>query len=725
MISSTRRHISIAVLTLLAGACADPPATSDSASSTGTGSSGDSETTPTSEPPTGGNTDDTGPPTTHEPRYFLRIDDDPVPPVHLEMDRAKVLEVFGEEATKNIKLLDVDSTPLLDEVLARLLSACGDDWNVYTPIANNKLPADPKHDCSKTELGQSFGADWKNSPQFQMVRLLTMTPRNARVGGTVLNDMEKLFRNSENNFGEFSFQDVLAASLFCPYKQGESADVCTGKLKSTSKDEEAQEKELHVRPFIATSVLADTLKTTLLASHPNIDNPNGLLPVTLYDALFDMKPLADKFGPFGKPGDEKYHPGLLMHDDSDADGVDEFTTRSDALTDQFRMAAVAESNLRLVEGIDASVGAGSMFISRDPNAPLAFDFSEEADKVQLLGIAPNPIVDMRMRLAELDGGAAPGKLAPVPSCDGTHGDSHEACKANLPNAPLGQQYIWSQPKWSLEYIVAQAAFASFGKRQYQYCFIPFDPQTCLTDAKIGNPAGWTLFTSELDTPKFPQEQYFWEMLLDVAQQSLHDYLGPDVEDIDKDGNKTELISRSGGAPEIVEGALNPIFALKNLSIGLTAEEMIAQIRPNLQDQADYIANVILGKYWKHNDRLDFFYHRPAPGAPPMLFFVAKSDSNFDQIKDGKPVPHLLPYAYENPGFFSDAALTTKVSKAINDVDPKDPKGEPLETQHEQYQLPTGETVLYIQDDEKKTYRLRFFVPKSSDPTEIVVHVVPV
>jgi hypothetical protein len=31
----------------------------------------------------------------------------------------------------------------------------------------------------------------------------------------------------------------------------------------------------------------------------------------------------------------------------------------------------------------------------------------------------------------------------------------------------------------------------------------------------------------------------------------------------------------------------------------------------------------------------------------------------------------------------------------------------------------------MQDDEKKVYRLRFFVPTGADPTEIVVHVRPV
>ncbi len=688
-------RLSVPLIALLLG-CGDATATSDTDASSGSsGSTGDTPTT--TDPPTTGETE-TGVPVEAEARYFLRIDDNPVPPVKLEMDRAKVLEVFGEAATKKIKLLDVDSTPLLDEVLARIQSSCGTAWDDYDAnIPNNKLPVDAKHDCSMTELGMTFGPNWKTSPQFQMVRLLTMTARNARVGGTVMNDMEKLFGANQNNFGEFSFQDVLAASLFCPLAPNEDANTCTDKLMSINPGEVAQEKILHVRPFISTAVLADTLKTTLMLSHPNIANPDGKLPVTLYDALYDMKPLADKFGPVDD------HPGLLMHDDSDNDGVDEFTTRSDALTEDFMMAAVAESNLRLVDGIDASVGAGSMFVNTGA-APLSFDFLDEK-KVQLLGIAPNPIVDMRMRITEL--------ATSVPSCDGTHGDSAEACKTNLPESPLGgDKYVWSMPLWSLERIVAQAAYATFKDRTYTRCFVNFDAQTCLTDAKIGvngAPKGWTVFFTELDTPKFPPPQFFWEMLLDVAQETLHDFSGPDVDDFDKDGDKTELTARADGKLEIEEGQLNPIFALKGLSIGLTAEQMIAQIRPNLQEQADFIANVILGKFWKHNAHLDFYYRRVAPGAPPALFFVHPSDPVPDATGEA-----LGAYAYKNPGFFADAALTTKLSST---------KLDPIaETEHEKFLLPAGETVLYIEDDEDRVHRLRFFVPAGDDPTEIVVHV---
>jgi len=687
------------VLALLASACPDAPTASGTDTDTeGTSSSGDGTSTAT--PTTG---DDTGEPAVAEGRYFLRIDDDPVPPVRLEMDRAKVIEVFGEEATKNIKLLDVDSTPLLVEILAQIQSSCGDGWDNYDHEPNNPkdpnkpsktntnfpndpnsipnfdLPIDPAYDCSVSELGKTYGADWLHSPQFAMVRLLTMTPRNAVLKGTVLAEFEAYITDgfADKNPNGFTFPDILAASLFCGFDDDPKA--CTDKLSDSamfgSQANKAHEKSLHTRPFIPTAVLTDVLKRTLMASHPNIANDQGLLSVTLYDALKDMQPLAKKFGPV--PG----HPGLLMPDDAD------FTTRSDALTPDFKMLAIADSNLRLVEGIDVSRGAGSMFIST-ADAPLAFDFMDPA-KVQLLGIADAPTVDMRMRITEL----GPSQTAPtngiVPSCVA----GPDPCLDNTPGAPVGAEYIWSQPLWSLERIIAEAAYSSFSGLSYPlYCFVG---KPCSASASIGaepeGAPGWTKFEIGIQGLDAPPAQYLWEMLLSVAQVAVHN---PALD------NKP-----------IYEGYANPIFALKNLSIGLSAEQMIAQIRPNLQAQAGYIANLILGKFWKHNARLDFFYHRAAPGAPPVLFFIGPDDPRPDDSGEA-----LLSYTYDPAkiGFFADPALTDKRSSTTLDGVP--------EAAHEKLRLAEGETILYMQDDEQKLYRLRFYVPTGADPTEIVVHV---
>lgn len=685
---------------LAAAACLPGPATSDSASETGSssGSSGDDTSAPTT-------ADEPEPPALGEARYFLRVDDEPVPPVRLEMDKAKSLEVFGEAAARNIKLLDVDSSPLLVDILGRIQSSCGDGWDNYdyepanpkdpnkpskknpnfpndpNSIPNVDLPIDPAHDCSLTELGLTYGPDWKHSPQFAMVRLLTMTPRNAVLKGTALEDFETLIAQFvDKNPNGFTLPDILAASLFCGFAA--NPKVCTDNLNDAkvfeSQANRAHEQKLHTRPFIATDVLAQTLKRTLMASHPNIANDQGLLPVTLYDALKDMQPLSEKFGPVDG------HPGLLMPDDAN------FTTRSDALTPDFKMVATAESNLRLVEGIDASRGAGAMFISTAA-APLSFDFLDES-RVQLLGIAEAPTVDMRMRIAELGPSARPPQSGFVPACDA----GLDPCLNNIPGAPVGDEHIWSQPVWSLEYIIADAAYASFNALKYPlYCFVPGNP--CSASASIGKEPGapgWTEFLIGLNGLEAPPAQYLWELLLSVAQVAVH--------------------NPAADNKPIAEGDANPIFALKQLPIGLTAAQMIAEIRPNLQAQAGYIANVILGKFWKNNDHLDFYYRRGADGGPPLLFFVAPGDPRPDPAKPDE----LAPYNYARPGFFADPALTNRLSRTTLDG--------VADTEHEKLQLSPGETTVYMQDDAATTYRLRFFVPPgAADPTEIVVHVRPV
>lgn len=675
------------LLPALAGCPSGGPAdtTETDGATTDIGSSGEPEPT-TGEPL---------PPTIPTNRYFLRIDDTPPPPVVLEMNKTKALEIFGEQAAKDIKLIDVDSDALLAEVLARIQSSCGDAWDDYVDVPNASLPVSAGHDCSKTELGKTYGSNdpnsdkyWGRSAQFAMVRLLTMTPRNAVVATTVMEDFQYLFSLYDNEtVNGLTFSDVLAAALFCgDHPLGPVQ--CTEKLKD-SKLDKAHEKELHTRPFIAVDVLKETLKVTLLASHPQIANTEGKLPVTLYDALKDMQPLSDKFGEV-----PDVHPGLLVKDDVD------FTTYSDALTPAFKMIATAESNLRRVDGIDASVGAGEMFLSLAP-APLAFDFMDE-QKVVFEGVTEVPTVDMRMMIAEL-----PTK---VPSCTA----GLDTCGGNLPDAPAGEEYVWAQPLHALERIVAQAAYAAFKDLEYPfYCFAPGLP--CEAGASIGPspsqpgaPVGWAFFDIKIDNLNAPAPQFLWEMLLDVAQDILHDPRGNDA--FDRDPNGKIVGDEKNTADNIPEGMARPVFALKKVPLGLSATQLLTAIRETLQTQSDKIADVILGNYWTKNARLDFYYRRAGDGGPPYLFFVGPNDRRPTEADPAQ----LDGYAYKNPGFFADVALTQKLSA-------KDIPGVP-DTEHEKYQLPEGTSTLYMQDDTDAVYQLDFTVPPGADPVEIVVRV---
>lgn len=559
------------------------------------------------------------------PRYFLRVEDGPPPPITLELDKQKALEVFGEDAARQITLLDVDSTDMLLNVLERIQNACGTGWQADAP--------DPNHDCDATLLGQSFGPSWQTTPEFAMVRLLGMTPANANVTGTSLADFKELIDGNPGTFA-FSFGDVLADTLG---------------ISRTS-------------PFIPLQNLVTALQQQLMGTHPAINNPAGTLPITMYDALLDMTPLSTKLGPAGD------HPGVLVPDDPS------FTTKSDALQPDFRMRVVAESNLRWVSGVDLSEGAGDMFL-REGVAELAFDFNDP-ERLQIQGIAPSPTVDMRFSLRELQG--------VVPSCS-----TVAECKGNYPSTPVGNGTVWTLAPWLLEPIVAGSGLLTYGNRTFSACYLTFNNQ-CQTGVFIGqngDPAGWTVFINTIQfggQPPLavPEPQFLWELLTEVAQVAVHDPTGD-------------------GVPDVPEGAA-PAYALRGVSIGLTDEELIAQMRPTLQSQADFISEVILGRFWKNNDALDFYYHRPTPGGPPYLYFVAETD-----LRPGGPDPDQpRPYTYANPGFFSSPDLSHggKVSATVvAGVD---------DTIHEKYLLPQGYSYLYMQDDEGVTYEVRFYVPEA-------------
>ncbi|XXX75830.1 hypothetical protein WMF30_50090 [Sorangium sp. So ce134] len=581
-----------------------------------------------------------GGPVIEEPnRFRLRIDDAEVPSVVLELDKQKALQVFGEDGAKQITILNVDTTGLLQNALERIQDACGISWR------NDS--ANPGHDCSLTPLGQSFGAAWRTSPEFALIRLLTMTPANADVTGTSLEGLNKIFEENPGTFA-FDFAGVLADAL------------AIGRTD----------------PFVPIPKLILSLQQQLLGSHPAIPSPDGVrMPVTLYDALLDLGPLDEKLGPSGD------HPGVLVPDDAT------FTTTSNVLLPDFQMRVVAESGLRRVTGIDLSKGGGDMFL-RDGDAPLRFDFNDP-EKLQVRGIAPDPTVDMRISIRELD--------SLVPSCVEV-----PACKSNLPATPVGTGTVWTLDPFLLEPIVAKAAFLTYGEREFTACYFRLSG-TCRVGVDIGqagDPPGWTIFTDRVSDPppQIPDPQFLWELLTEVGQVAIHDPQG--------DGATTPTNNN------IPEGAAQPVFALHGVGIGLTGEQILAELRPTLQDQSKKIADIILGRYWVNNDALDFFYGRGAPDGAPTLFFVAEDDLRPSDQSSEAP----RDYTYDSPGFFTSPDLdeASKVSK-------KELEGV-ADTAHEKYRLPPGDTTLYMQDDEGAVYEVRFHVPQGDDPVEITADV---
>lgn len=613
------KHVSpcLFALCLLAPGCGD-----DAIGATGNEGTGDGDATAD----TGDETADTGSDAEFGPEseLTLRISDDAPPPLVLDMGRDEVAELFGDVA-QDIQLLELDSTPLLVNTLEAIKYACGDDWQLDQE--------DPNHDCSQTPLGQSFGGgNWQMSAEFSMVRILTMTPANSVVAGTSLEGVEGL-----TNFLSWftgGFGGLMAESL------------------AIDKTDE----------FLDTQSVANSLRTNLLATHPEVSE-DGKITVTLADALTDMGTLGDRLGPVGD------HPGVLVPD---------YPVFGEVFGPDFQMSVVADSNLRVLDGVDLSV-SDKDFISVivDTTGPsfddeAEFDFNDP-DKFSMSGLADNPVLDLRFAIYEHTGF--------VPACTS---DVSDACVNNSPDLPIGDGLVWTLDPWDLEYLVAWAGLQKYQSLQTVVTkWLPL-PTDVVRVGQDGNPGGWSVFRVPLNwlLGVAPPAQFVWEMINEVAQHDLH-HLDPN------------------GPPTFPEGQANVAFTLEDIPVGITGEEAASAVRPYLQSQASDIAGYLLGNYKENSGPVDFYYRRADDGVP-YLFWVAPED-----LLDG------LPYDWDAPGFYADPALGEKLSSTdVSGV---------ADTTHEKLRVDPGETIVYAADDEGGSYRLRIVAPEG-DATEILVYV---
>lgn len=626
-----RSTVPLALLALCASVAPVPGCGDDGRAGTGaettattTGNStGDEPTGGTSEVPTGGEAGDFGP----EQEYSLRLNDTPVPPLKLNMNKAEVAELFGATA-QEIELIEVESKALLTNTLEEIKNACGTAWKQDSP--------DPKHDCGLTVLGQSFkGGDgtWKTSPEYSLVRILTMTPANSEVSGTSIEGMQGLADALGIGGG---FAQILAESL------------------GIARTEE----------FITTPELVLALQSNLLATHPALNGDGTKIPINLDDALKDLSTLTTKLGPAGD------HPGIL------APGFQSF---SEVLTPEFQMQVEASSNLRLLDGIDLSVGKDYMSTVVDVTGPtyddeLEFDFADP-NKFKITGIAADPQVDMRFAVREA------GTF--INSCAGD-----DACKKNLPeNEALVKATwpgsAWAIDKWLLESIIATGGRIKYKDRLFKKCYEVLFSCALGAEVSIGpDPLGWAIFDVFLNLGNPPKDQYVWELINEVAQVALH-------------------TPPSGDIPE---GKANVEFTLFGIPIGLTGPQIEESVRPYLQAQAGKISDKLLGDYKKNNGAVDFYYRRGTDGLPYLFFVTA------DDLADGTPAD-----IYKNPGFFSCPAVTADCKVSTLTLDGAG------DTTHEKVKLAAGDTTLYLQDDLGGVYRATFTVPEG-DAAEIGVRI---
>ncbi len=587
-------------------------------------------------------------------RFVLRVDDSPPPPLTLVMNHQDSIDFFGSQAAE-LKLIDIDPTPMLENALATIQNACGEKWKL-----DNK---NPQPNCQLTDLGKTFGSNWQHSPEYSMVRLLAMTPANADMRGTPFDKLADIMDSNEQNFPE-GFAGMLTDTL---------------EIERTD-------------PLLPLGALVAAVKETLL-QHPAV-NPDGTLGVTLDDALKDMRPLADKFGPVDD------HPGVLLPDS--IDNPDGFETKSDAINhDTFQMKVVAGSNLRFVDGVDLSHGGGDMFLLRDDAEnvlDLKFTGANESN-LEIKGINDPPTMDMRMRINEFQGDVEPC-LTPL-----------ESCQTNLPDAVSSdapETNVWRVPLWSMERLVGQAGFRSYKDDPEDYskdiskdlCIFAGSGNSCYIGLKLGQdpaPEGWMeiYLDEDLFNPNgFPKPQYFWELFVDIAEVAFHD--------VDPDNPGDEI-----GEDQ------PPTFALTKLSIGVTADELIAQIRQSLEDQEDIMSDLILGRYWKNNHALDFYYRRASDGQLYLFF------ANHEDLRPHPNDPNTaLQPEYANPGFFSCPQVDESCKQSQLNISGVS------DVTHEKLRLKRGWNNLYMQDDLDQIYEVRFYVPENREASKIWAYVRP-
>lgn len=394
----------------------------------------------------------------NEQTFELRLNEDTPPPLVLEMDRQEVADLFGDRADE-VLLVEIDSSTLLTESLEQVKHACGDAWQIDDP--------EPNHDCSLTPLGQTFvGSDgtWRSSPEYALVRILTMTPANVVVEGTSSESLRSLADALGIGGG---YSQILAEALGIP----RTAEV------------------------VSTAGLVASFQSNFVASHPNVGD-DAKLAITLADALSDLATMADRYGP------AEGHPGVV--DPS-------FIPSGEVLGPDFQMRAVAKSNLRLCDGIDSDQGKGFLSVIADETGPeyadeLEFDFSDP-DDFQLFGLVENPTVDLRFQAIERTGY--------VPSCLG-----NPPCQANLPGAPANGSSVWALDPWLLEYNVAAAARSDYAARTFYGSYL-FGTAKVLM-GQDGNPPGWLEYDVPFNLGSPPDPQYVWETILEVAQVALHE-----------------------------------------------------------------------------------------------------------------------------------------------------------------------------------------------------------
>jgi hypothetical protein len=411
--------------------------------------------------------------------------------------------------------------------------------------------------------------------------------------------------------------------------------------------------------LISSEVVAQAVARDVVSTHPHAQwrrgpadeaHPDGLypvtpgaIPVTLADVVNNFAGLATRYGPApADPStpDAPVHPGFVV------ESSPVVTT-----TEDFRMTVKVNLNALPYKGVDTTVGAVASVNSTGGQIEQMFDFSDPS-WLSLEGLAPDlRIPRLIMSIFENEAFLAGGDArAPLPT---------------------GNSAVWAAPPWQIEHLLATAGQIRAGAIS-EHCTGyspegtsggPFTAVNVCIDA-----TGWTDISVDpsvvLPEPP-PPPSYFWDILLDVAQRRLHD---------------------NG----LAEGAASVQLTVEEVPIGLSTEELVAQIRANAQANPRTLR--ALAEQLNDNTQgdADFYYYQSAAGGDYLYFIVPR------ELRLNEDGTFVRPYAYAKPGFFADAALTQKLSTQ-EQVDG--------DSEHEKVRIEPGMT-LYVEDDTGRRYELR-------------------
>lgn len=294
--------------------------------------------------------------------------------------------------------------------------------------------------------------------------------------------------------------------------------------------------------FLGSAIVTEVMLDLLIRSHPNFTppgeqpDPQGRLAVTLADGLGDLAPLAAKYGPSGD------HPGFLAEPPS-----------AELFTPAFAMVVRGEGNVILQPGFRPGEGFAAHVI-RPPvgESILSLDFADP-ETFRIEGLHPEPRAALTLEVPE-----SPEYFAVPPPPE----------NGQPPPAP-GANRVWDAPPWTLEHIVAEASLRAFGGLwpdglELGYALGAIDPA-----AQVSWDEGWVVVDVVADLGPPPAPAYIWDLILDVAQQRLHD----------------------GG---LAEGEANVRLALPLLPIGLDAEALVDAMRPALEAQKELLVAMMVG-----------------------------------------------------------------------------------------------------------------------------------